>query len=222
MPTARWRGCLGVWNRPKPMPQIASLQTSARSPGWAGRARISSRPAASVSRPKPPIRPADQRSESRPAIGRDQRQRQRPTASAAGRSAPASGRACPGCRREAKTKASICAAKEAIEVAIESAKIGIRSRSTGSSGAVPLELPPHQDRTADQGRRHPAPSTSGRPSACPAPSIEAISRPKVAALQRRTHEIEAPVGLRRARQAAHRNREGEYADRHIDREQPRP
>jgi len=33
-----------------------------------------------------------------------------------------------------ETKASICAQKEAIEVAIDSAKMGIRSRSTGSSG----------------------------------------------------------------------------------------
>ena len=72
----RWGGALdinafmlGVWNSPKPMPQITMRQTMLAMLGLAGRVESSSMPRPSSTRPRPPSTPAEKRSDNRPPIG---------------------------------------------------------------------------------------------------------------------------------------------------------
>ncbi|CVB35076.1 Uncharacterised protein [Serratia marcescens] len=101
--------------------------------GAAGSSASENSPSANTASPMQPSRPACTRSTSRPAIGAM-------TTIASGHGVSSSPVATSSrlnalCRKNGSdTIASICAANEQIEVPIDRAKIGMRSRSTGSSG----------------------------------------------------------------------------------------
>ena len=134
----------GVLKKPNPMPHTPCARRCRTSPD----ATATPRSSAKARQPSPPARsrPAGPPDSDPPAARRTARSPPRPAARASS-AGPVSTWLRPSVfsnKNGSDTSAITCAMNEQIEVATDSANIGMRSRSTGSSGAVRVSLPRHQ------------------------------------------------------------------------------
>ena len=124
---------LGVWNNPKPDPQMNSRHIISTLVGLEGSTASRKSPVANITMPIPPSIPAWIRSTNRPASGAI-------IIVAIGqgvRSHPVVTSLCPRVpwrKKGREIMASICPVKEQMDVPIDMEKMGIRIRSTGNKG----------------------------------------------------------------------------------------
>ena len=124
---------LGDWNKPKPIPHSAIRQAMSSVSGELPRRDSANKPAAKITSPTPPISPARARSARRPANGATT-----PSANRRESSAAPFRRLRPHHwnRNGSATNASVCAANDTIDVAIDMLNMRILRRSTGNKGAL--------------------------------------------------------------------------------------